>query len=84
MTNPISIEGEILSLARLTIADGSRYSSMTVGEMEQRYNLSVVLLLRNHTRDLHPASEIRLSNGDALAVLGGPLEIGLLVQENIP
>jgi voltage-gated potassium channel len=84
MTNPISFEGEILSLARLTIAEGSPYSNKTVGEIEQRYNLSIVFLRRNHTSDLHPAPEIKLSIGDALAVLGGPLEIGLLVQENTP
>jgi voltage-gated potassium channel len=84
MTNPISIEGEILSLARLTIADGSRYASMTVGEMESQYHLSIVFLRRNHTSNLHPASGTQLNKGDALAVLGGPLEIGLLVQDNTP
>jgi voltage-gated potassium channel len=84
MTNPISIEGEILSLARLTIADGSRYASMTVGEMESQYHLSIVFLRRNHTSNLHPASGTQLNKDDALAVLGGPLEIGLLVQDNTP
>jgi Trk K+ transport system NAD-binding subunit len=84
MTNPISIDGETLSLAHLTIADGSRYTNLTVGEVEKYYNLSIVLLRRNHHSDLHPAPEIHLSSGDVLAVLGGPLEIGLLVQENIP
>ena len=84
MTNPITIEGETLSLARLIIAEGSRFAKITVGEMEKQYNLSVVLLRRNHTSDLHPAPEIQFSSGDALAVLGGPLEIGLLVKENVP
>ena len=84
MTNPISIEGETLSLGRLSIADSSRYASLTVGEMEKRYNVSIVLLRRNHKSDLHPAPEILLASGDSLAVLGGPVEIGQLVQENIP
>ncbi len=84
MTNPISIEGEILSLARLIIVEGSRYAKMTVGEIEQHYDLSIVFMRRNHTSDFHPAPEIQLSEGDALAVLGGPLAIGLLVQENTP
>ena len=84
MTNPISIEGEILSLARLTIADGSHYASMTVGEIESQYHLSIVFLRRNHTSNLHPAPGTQLNKGDALAVLGGPLEIGLLVQDNTP
>lgn len=84
MTNPIPIEGKILSLARLVIADGSRYSRMTVGEMEKRYNMSIVLLRRDHTSDLHPDPEIQLESGDSLVILGGPKEIGLLVQENIP
>jgi len=82
MTNPITIEGETLNLARLTIAEGSRYVSMTVGEMEEHYNMSIVLLCRNHTSDLHPDPKIQLTSGDSLAVLGGPMEIALLVQEN--
>ena len=84
MTNPITIEGKTLSLARLSITAGSRYAKMTVGEMEKQYNISVVLLRRNHTSDLHPDPEIQLASEDALAILGEPAEIGVLVQENIP
>jgi voltage-gated potassium channel len=84
MTNPITIEGKTLSLARLSIAAGSRFSKMTVGELEKQYNVSIVLLRRNHTSDLHPDPEIQLASEDALAILGGPTEIGLVVKENTP
>jgi Trk K+ transport system NAD-binding subunit len=83
MTRPLTIEGESLSLARLTIHGSSPLVGYTVGEMEVRYNLSVVLLRRNSESDLHPAANIRLLAGDALAVLGGPAEISLLSRDNI-
>lgn len=83
MTNPIMIEGKTLSLARLTITSNSRYANLTVGELEKHYNVSIVLLRRNHTSDLHPDPEIQLASDDSLAILGGPAEIGLVIQENI-
>ena len=82
MTNPIAIEGELMSLAHLTINRSSPLISKTVGDLEKRYNVSVVLLRRNHESDLHPAAELQLLGGDAIAVLGGPTEISNLVQAN--
>jgi voltage-gated potassium channel len=84
MTRPITVEGEIMSLGRLKIAIGSRLDKLTVGDIEQRYNLSVVLLRRNNESDLHPSAELELIAGDTLAVLGGPAEISLISQENLP
>jgi hypothetical protein len=55
-----------------------------VGELEVRYNISVVLRHRNHEFDLHPPAESILMSGDALGVLGGPAEISQLVQDNLP
>jgi voltage-gated potassium channel len=82
MTNPITIEGKTLSLARLSITSNSQISKMSVGELEKSYDVSVVMLQRNHEADFHPDPEIQLASEDALAVLGGPTEISLLVQEN--
>jgi voltage-gated potassium channel len=84
ITNPITIEGKTLSLARLSITANSRYAKMTVGELEKHYNISIVLLRRNHSSDLHPDPEIQLMSEDALAILGGPAEIAAVVQENNP
>lgn len=82
ITRPITVEGEMLSLARLELHPKSNLISMTVSKVEAHYNVSVVLLHRNHEADLHPAAECVLMSGDSLGVLGGPEEISLLVQDN--
>jgi voltage-gated potassium channel len=83
MTNPLTIEGTLLSLARLTLPDSSPLAQMTVGDLETHYNVSAVLLRRNNESDLHPAPSIQLMAGDALGVLGTPAEISLLVKDNL-
>jgi voltage-gated potassium channel len=82
MTRPLSVEGEILTLARLKIGPGSQLHHITVSDLEERFNVSVVLLRRNNESDLHPSGRCLLQEGDALAILGGPSEISTLVQEN--
>jgi voltage-gated potassium channel len=84
ITRPITVEGETLSLARLEVEPNSHLETMTVGDLEVRYNVSVVLLHRNHEFDLHPPSDSILLKGDALGILGGPAEISQLVQDNHP
>ena len=83
MTNPLTIEGKVLSLARLALPITSRLAQMTVGDLETHYNVSVVLLRRNNESDLHPAPSIQLMSEDALGVLGAPAEISLLVKDNL-
>jgi Trk K+ transport system NAD-binding subunit len=84
MTQPITLEGETLSLGRLKILPDSHLINQSVKDIEQRYNLSVVLLRRNNESDLHPPAECILLAQDGLAVLGGPAEISLLAQANDP
>ena len=84
ITRPISVEGENLSLARLEIQPNSQLHGITVGNLEVRYNVSVVLLHRNHESDLHPPADSMLLSGDSLGILGGPAEISQLVQDNHP
>jgi Trk K+ transport system NAD-binding subunit len=82
VTRPITIEGETLSLARLKVAPGSDLSGRMISEIEKAYILSVVLLRRDGNADLHPAADRRLTEGDTLAVLGGPPQITELIQDN--
>ena len=84
MSSPITVEGETLNLVRLKLVPGSRLAQLSVGEFEEQLNVSIVLLRRNHESDLHPASRQILQEGDALVVLGGPLEISTLVKSNTP
>jgi voltage-gated potassium channel len=82
VTNPISIEGQQLSLARLTIASTSSLAQKTVGFVEDNYHLNVILLRHDHTSEMHPSDSVLLHTGDTLAVLGGPVELSKLMQDS--
>jgi voltage-gated potassium channel len=82
ITRPITIEGEAFSLARLSVVGNSTLSSLTVADVERDYNVSIVLLNRAGNKDLHPPGEVTLNAGDALAVLGSPKQINLLLNDN--
>jgi Trk K+ transport system NAD-binding subunit len=82
VTNPISIEGQQLSLARLTIASTSCLAQKTVGYVEDNYHLNVILLRHDHSSEMHPSDSVLLNTGDTLAVLGGPIELSKLMQDS--
>src|SRR6266496_5740204 len=82
VTNPISIEGQQLSLARLTIPPSSNLADKTVGYVEDNYHLNIILLRRDHTSEMHPTDTSPLNAGDTLAVLGGPEQLSRLMQDN--
>ncbi len=83
MTRPITVEGQALSLASLTVAAQSHLAEQTVAQIEQNYGVSVVLLRRaNENPIYHPGPEQKINNGDILAVLGGATEISALADQN--
>ncbi len=82
VTNPISIEGQQLSLARMTIAASSHLSQKTVGYVEDNYHLNIILLRRDHSSEMHPTDTSPLNAGDTLAVLGGPEQLRKLMQDS--
>lgn len=82
MTQPIAIEGKPFSLAQIKLASHSQLEGLTIEEVEQRFDVSVVLLRRNKISDYHPPAQVILEKGDALAILGGPAEIARLAQQN--
>ena len=82
MTRPITIEGQSMSLAYIKVEPVSRLVNLTVSEIEQTYNLSVVFIRRNGTSDFHPPADCHLSDQDVIAVLGGPNEIRSLAGDN--
>jgi K+/H+ antiporter YhaU regulatory subunit KhtT len=82
VTRPIVVEGQALSLARLNLTPLSLLAGLTIGQIEARYDVSVVLLRRKDNPDIHPAADRSLEAGDVLAVLGGPAEIGALLNDN--
>jgi voltage-gated potassium channel len=80
VTNPISVEGESLSLARLTISANSELDGKTVGQIEDSYSVSIVLVRHDHTSELHPTDSLLLKGNDMLAVLGRPEKLNALVH----
>jgi Trk K+ transport system NAD-binding subunit len=82
VTNPISIEGRQLSLARLTISPGSHVTGKTVGYVEDNYHLNIVLVRHDHQSEVHPTDSLLLGAGDTLAVLGGPEQLNHLMHDN--
>lgn len=82
VTNPISIEGQLLSLARLAVADVAPFAEKSVGYVEDNYHLNVVLLRRDHHSEMHPTDSSVIHVGDTLAVLGGAEELGRLLHDN--
>ncbi len=82
ITRPITVEGESLSLASLTISTSSPIGGTSVADVEKKYDISILLLKRAGEPDLHPTGDRRLVGGDILAVLGSPARINLLVHDN--
>jgi voltage-gated potassium channel len=82
VTNPISMEGQQLSLARLTISPTSALAGKTVGFVEDNYHLNIVMVRYDHHSEMHPTDSRLLNIGDMLAVLGGPEELSHLMHQN--
>ncbi len=82
IASPISIEGELLSLARIAVQPASPLAQKSIGEMESEYHVTVVLHRRGNKSQMHPAEDVSLRAGDSLAVLGGPDELHRLLREN--
>jgi voltage-gated potassium channel len=82
VTNPISLEGQQLSLARLTISDGSGLAGKTVGYVEDHYRLNIIMICHDHLSEMHPTDGILINAGDTLAVLGGPDSLNDLLRDN--
>lgn len=82
VTNPISIEGQLLGLARVTITPHSMFANKTVGFVEDNYHLNIVLVRHDHQSEMHPTDAQKILAGDTLAVLGGPTQLARLVHDN--
>jgi len=82
VTYPISVEGQLLSLARLTVKPASPLVGRTVGFVEDTYHLNVVLLRRDHRSEMHPTDSTDIAASDTLAVLGGPEQLSRLVHDS--
>ena len=72
ITRPVSIEGESLSLARVHIRPNSKLDGKTVGNIEDSYNASVILIRQEGKTNFHPTDAHSVHANDFIAVLGRP------------
>ncbi|NCP87164.1 MAG: hypothetical protein CO094_03140 [Anaerolineae bacterium CG_4_9_14_3_um_filter_57_17] len=80
ITNPISIEGEALSLARLTISPASGLAGKTVGYIEDNFSVSILLVRYDHRSEFHPTDSHKVESGNQLAVMGRPQKLHALLH----
>lgn len=81
ITNPISIEGQLLSLARVTLTKESALINKTVGFVENNFNVNIVLHKREDETQMPPKDNIKLDVGDVIAVIGGPEELNIILHD---
>lgn len=82
ITPPISIEGESLSLARITISPGCPIEGKTVGQIEDGYVVSVILARHDGQSDFHPTDSHPVEADDMVAVLGRPDRLHQLIHDS--
>ena len=82
ITPPITIEGKAHVLARMEVADTPFLRSQRIGEIEEKYHVSLVLLSRDGKQYFHPEANFVIFIGDSLAFFGTPENINRLVHEN--
>ncbi len=82
VTNPISVEGQLLSLARLVVSENAPFVEKTVGYIEDTYRLNVILLRRDHKSEMHPTDKSPIHAGDTIAILGAPEQLSQLLHDN--
>ncbi|GAB4500183.1 MAG: hypothetical protein OHK003_19250 [Anaerolineales bacterium] len=82
VTNPISVEGQLLSLARLTVSPNAPFTRKTIGYIEDNYHLSIVLHRHDGQSEMHPKDNMPIQPGDVIAVLGGPEQLNHILHDN--
>jgi Trk K+ transport system NAD-binding subunit len=82
ITSPITIEGTPHNLARFCVAHRSNMIGLGVGELEEKFDVSVVMVNQKGTVDFHPSGETQIDEGDTIAILGMPDNISKVIQMN--
>ncbi len=82
ITPPLTIEGQPHSLARIKIPNKSNLCGKTVEQIENQYQISIVLINRTGQKQFHPSGEMPVNENDDIVVLGAPEQISLLIHKN--
>lgn len=82
ITAPVSIEGESLSLARITTSPGCLLEGKTVGYIEDGYLVSIILVRHDGKSEFHPKDNHPIRANDMVAVLGRPDRLHQLIHDS--
>ncbi len=82
ITRPLIVQGETFSLGTLVANQRSQIVGMSAGDIEQQYGVSIVLLQNQQSSYKPPPADLKVQAGDHLGLLGSPVQINQLVNEN--
>jgi Trk K+ transport system NAD-binding subunit len=64
----VTVNGRVLNMTHFTITPASKLAGKTIGQLEDEFDASVVLLRRGNGADLHPDNHIALGVDDQITV----------------
>jgi len=82
VSSPISLAGRTLSLARFVIKKRSTLIGMTIDQIENTFDATIVLLERGKQANLHPHNDLALAEGDHFAIFGEPKALNKISRAN--
>jgi voltage-gated potassium channel len=82
ITPPISIEGQPHSLVRLEISKKSALNNINVDTIENKYHISVILVINDGRQVFHPQGDLELHSGDTMAFLAQTEQIQQIIRLN--
>ena len=63
------VDDRVLAMGRVVVERGSKLDGSSIQAIEEKLDLSVVLLQTGDSVDVHPEEETRLAAGDVIAVV---------------
>jgi Trk K+ transport system NAD-binding subunit len=69
-------------MGRVVIRKGSGLDGAMVGDLERKFDMSVVLHQRDQHVDVHPAPDVRLAGGDLVMVFASLPVLACLSEQN--
>lgn len=82
VTPPLTIEGQLNSLARIVVTGSSKLIHKTVGEIENRFQVSIMMIKHKSEVSRHPRGEHEIQSKDVIVLIGSPGQINALIHEN--
>ncbi|NOK86217.1 MAG: hypothetical protein GFH27_549411n47 [Chloroflexi bacterium AL-W] len=84
ITQTLNINGVDYSMIRVEVAHGSFLQGQTIGDLQQKENIDVVLCEHDSAVDVQPAHNITVRAGDTLVVFARHTQILSIVARNRP